>query len=61
MKHNTLIIDGNAVYEMDMDCLKKKQADKQLGKRLDCNTKPEFEYEKKQQDDNKISIYNVDE
>jgi hypothetical protein len=25
MKKNSLIIDGNAVYEMDMDCLKKRR------------------------------------
>lgn len=25
MKQNSLIIDGNAVYELDMECLRKKR------------------------------------
>lgn len=37
-----LIIDGNAVYEVDEDCMRKKQTDKSSGKDI-------FENERKKQ------------
>ena len=53
MRKNSLIIDGNAVYELDMDCLqKRKQLEERSGrqekKRQECNS-------------NRISIRTVDE
>lgn len=52
MRKNSLIIDGNAVYEMDIDCLqKKRQWEERSGKQ-----------EKKQQEcpSHPISIHTVD-
>ena len=53
MRKNSLIIDGNAVYELDMDCLQKR---KQLEERSRSQ-------EKKRQEcgSNRISIRAVDE
>ena len=53
MRKNSLIIDGNAVYELDMDCLQKRRqleerSGKQEKKRQECNS-------------NRISIRTVDE
>ena len=53
MRKNSLIIDGNAVYELDMDCLqKRRQLEERSGKQ-----------EKRRQEgsSNRISIRAVDE
>lgn len=51
MKQNSLIIDGNAVYELDMECLrKKKQRNEQL----------EMEEERQKGVSNRVSIRTVD-
>ncbi len=53
MRQNSLIIDGNAVYEMDMDCLKKRRSyEEQLPKKRD---------KKKERVSNQVSIRTVDE
>lgn len=53
MRKNSLIIDGNAVYELDMDCLQKRRqleerSRKQEEKKRECGP-------------NRISIRAVDE
>lgn len=53
MKQNSLIIDGNAVYELDMDCLRKRR---QLEERL-----KEEEGKKQEKEWNRVSIRTVDE
>lgn len=53
MKQNSLIIDGNAVYEMDMDCLKKRRQFEEQPK--------EKRERKRERTSNRISIRNVDE
>lgn len=53
MKQNSLIIDGNAVYEMDMECLqKRKQIEEQLQKKREKQAN---------RLSHQISIRNVDE
>lgn len=52
MKQNSLIIDGNAVYELDMECLRKKR---QLNEPL------EMEEERREGVSNRVSIRPVEE
>ena len=52
MKQNSLIIDGNAVYELDMECLRKKR--QQNSEQL------EMEEEKQKVVSNRVSIRTVD-
>lgn len=35
-----LIIEGNSVYEVDEECLRRKEAEKKTGQRMNMNRKP---------------------
>ena len=53
MRKNSLIIDGNAVYELDMDCLqKRRQLAERSGKQVE---------KRREVSSNRISIRAVDE
>lgn len=52
MKQNSLIIDGNAVYELDMECLRKKR---QMDVRTEKNEK------RREGVSNRVSIRTVNE
>lgn len=53
MRKNSLIIDGNAVYELDMDCLQKRR-------QLEEHSRKQEE-KRREVSSNRISIRTVDE
>ena len=53
MRKNSLIIDGNAVYELDMDCLQKRR-------QLEEHSRKQ-EVKRQEGNSNRISIRAVDE
>lgn len=52
MKQNSLIIDGNAVYELDMECLRKKRQ---------MEVRTEKDEKRREGVSNRISIRTVNE